>query len=42
MLTHPSHEMLTALGLTGMARAFAEMAQNPEARSRGAIAEVGG
>jgi len=33
MLIHPTHEMLTALGLTGMARAFAEMAQNPEARS---------
>jgi len=35
MLNHPTLEHLGALGLTGMARAFAELAANPEADSLG-------
>jgi DNA replication protein DnaC len=35
MLTHPTHDQLTALGLTGMAKAFADLAANPEADSLG-------
>ena len=29
MLTHPTHERLIALGLTGMAKAFEEQRQSP-------------
>ena len=30
MLTHPTHERLIALGLTGMAKAFEEQRRSPD------------
>jgi DNA replication protein DnaC len=35
MLTHPTLDQLTAMGLAGMAKAFAELAANPEANTLG-------
>jgi DNA replication protein DnaC len=35
LLTHPTVDQLTALGLSGMARAFAELQDNPTAASLG-------
>lgn len=33
MLTHPTHDLLLGLGLTGMAKAFADLEAQPESRS---------
>ena len=35
MLAHPTHERLIALGLAGMAKAFTELAANPDADTLG-------